>query len=161
MTVRSIELEVRRSRPEDGPPLRWIALSIITAFNLGYDPELLEYGVVRARTLAELVAVRPDGEVVGTITVTRHPSTRGAAWISKFFVDPLHRGEGVGKALLAAAVDVARSSGATFVELMTLVVFRDAIKMYEGHGFRRRPLRRGVQHAARHERRYVLDLEVT
>lgn len=145
---------VRRSLPADAPALRDLALSIVVAYGLPPDPDLLSYGVPRRRILAELAA-EADGELVGTITLGTHPRASEAGWISKFFVDPLHRGRGAGRALLESAVREAHRLGFAWLELQTLAVFKEAIALYESTGWRRRPARRvdGI------ERRYVLDLE--
>jgi putative acetyltransferase len=144
---------VRRSRPSDVQALHDITLAILIAFRLPLDRDLLEYGARGGRTIAELVA-EVDGVPIGTITVARHPTARDGGWISKFFVDPEQRGRGAGKALLEAAVNEARRAGFEWIELMTLTVFRDAIRLYEATGWRPRPARKrdGI------ERRYVLDL---
>ncbi len=146
------EVVVRHTRPEDAAALHAIALSIVTAYNLPHDPDLLEYGRKRRGVIAELVAER-GGEIVGTITLALHPRDRDAGWVSKFFVDPEHRGTGAGRALHRAMLVEAHRAGLAWLELSTLTVFREAIAMYESNGWKQRPFRRGM------ERRYTLDLE--
>jgi GNAT superfamily N-acetyltransferase len=143
---------VRHARSDDARALSAIALSIITAYNLPHDADLLEYGRKRRGLLAELVAER-DGELLGTITLSLHPRDRDAGWVSKFFVDPLHRGGGAGRALHRGLVVEAHRAGLAWLELSTLTVFREAIALYEASGWKLRPFRRGM------ERRYALDLE--
>jgi GNAT superfamily N-acetyltransferase len=143
---------VRRARKEDARALHAIALSIVTAYNLPHDSELLEYGRNRRGVLAELVGERA-GEVLGTITLSVHPRDRDAGWVSKFFVDPIHRGAGAGRALHRALLVEAHRAGLAWLELSTLTVFREAIALYETNGWKLQPFRRGM------ERRYVLPLE--
>ena len=142
-------ITVRRSRPEDAPALHGIALSIVTAYNLPHDENLLRYGKRSPELIAELVAIAEDVPV-GTVTLSLHPRDRDAGWVSKFFVDPLHRGGGVGRALHDELVREAHRAGLGFLELSTLGVFREAIALYESRGWKRRPKLR--------ERRYVLRL---
>lgn len=143
---------VRHSQRVDAAALQAIALSIITAYNLPHDPGLLEYGRRRSGLIAELVAER-GSDIVGTITLSLHPNDRDAGWVSKFFVDPVHRGAGAGRALHRALLVEAHRAGLAWLELSTLTVFREAIALYESNGWKLRPFRRGM------ERRYTLDLE--
>lgn len=143
---------VRHARRADAAALQAIALSIITAYNLPHDPGLLEYGRRRSGLIAELVAER-GGEILGTITLSLHPNDRDAGWVSKFFVDPVHRGAGAGRALHRALLVEAHRAGLSWLELSTLTVFKEAIALYESNGWKLRPFRRGM------ERRYTLDLE--
>lgn len=55
--------------------------------------------------------------------------------ISTFYVQPLHHGKGIGKALLAAALDHARALGAPSVWLTTNAENMPAIGFYLAQGF--------------------------
>jgi GNAT superfamily N-acetyltransferase len=146
------EIVVRRTSSEDARALADIALSIVTAYGLPHDRELLEYGRTRRGLIAELVAER-EGVPVGTISLSIHPRDRDAGWVSKFFVDPLERGTGVGRALHRALIVEAHRAGIAWLELQTLTVFREAVALYQANGWKRRRWARGM------ERRYVLSLE--
>lgn len=143
-------ITVRRSRLEDAPALHGIALSIVTAYNLPHDANLLRYGQRTRDLIVELVALAEE-VAVGTITLSLHPRDRDAGWVSKFFVDPLHRGGGVGRALHDELVREAHRAGLSYLELSTLGVFHEAIALYESRGWKRR--------AKLRERRYVLRLD--
>jgi GNAT superfamily N-acetyltransferase len=147
----SLAVLVRPSRPEDARTLSAIAWSIVTAYGLPRDPELLEYGAPSRMVLAELCAEVED-QPVGTVTLAAHPHDPDAGWVSKFFVDPLTRGRGVGKALHRALLVEAHRAGLLRLELSTLTVFHEAIALYEAHGWKRRRFARGI------ERRYVLQI---
>ncbi|MGZ5971207.1 MAG: GNAT family N-acetyltransferase, partial [Polyangiales bacterium] len=92
--MNEVAVVVRLSRPSDAAALSAIALSIITAYGLAPEPELIAYGRKAQHLTRELVA-ELGSEIAGTITLSRHPHDRKAGWISKFFVDPLARGGGV------------------------------------------------------------------
>lgn len=53
------------------------------------------------------------------------------AWVEDLAVDPAHRSEGIGKALLDAAKDWARERGASHLELDSAEVRADAHRFYE------------------------------
>lgn len=100
----------------------------------------------RAREAVVLVAER-KGVVVGTITL--YPDIHeegmpvrmsdGTAGIRATAVDPAARGHGIGGALVEAAIQRARADGASAVALHTAGCMRDAMRLYERHGFRRMP----------------------
>jgi GNAT superfamily N-acetyltransferase len=80
-----------------------------------------------------LVADR-DGAVVGICTVYLDmESVRFGrrAWVEDLAVHPDHRSAGLGKALLDAAKDWARSRGATHLELDSAETRADAHRFYE------------------------------
>ncbi|MGZ3419791.1 MAG: GNAT family N-acetyltransferase [Polyangiales bacterium] len=146
--MNEVAVVVRLSRPSDAAALSAIALSIITAYGLAPEPELIAYGRKAQHLTRELVA-ELGSEIAGTITLSRHPHDRKAGWISKFFVDPLARGGGVGRVLLDTVIAEAEELGMEWLELSTLKVFHAAIHLYETTGWQRRALpERGM------ERRY-------
>jgi GNAT superfamily N-acetyltransferase len=147
--VNDVAVTIRLSRPSDAAALSAIALSIVTAYGLTPEPELLAYGRKAQHFTRELVA-ELGSEIAGTVTLSRHPHDRKAGWISKFFVDPLARGGGVGRALLETVIAEAEDHGMEWLELSTLKVFHAAIHLYETTGWQRRALPdRGL------ERRYT------
>jgi GNAT superfamily N-acetyltransferase/DNA-binding PadR family transcriptional regulator len=76
-----------------------------------------------------------DGEVAGTCALMRHPG--GHIELCKMAVRPDLRRRGIGAALIAAAIDRARSMGARELYLRTDLELRDAIRLYRRAGFRR------------------------
>jgi GNAT superfamily N-acetyltransferase len=143
MSQPDVQLRPYRIRPlerADAPAVRDFVQVVLLAHGLGEDRELLRYGEPSDDLVAELVA-DIDGAPVGTITVGESRLRRDAAWISKLFVDPLHRGRRIGRALLARAVDEARRAGFERIGLSTLPIFRDALRLYEDTGWVRAPRR--------------------
>ena len=55
-------------------------------------------------------------------------------WVEDLAVDPERRSQGVGSALLAAAIEWARSAGATHLELDSGLARTDAHRFYEREG---------------------------
>jgi ribosomal protein S18 acetylase RimI-like enzyme len=63
---------------------------------------------------------------------------RPDAYIQELYIVPGRRGEGLGRALLDAALDAAREAGAPHVELTTSEDDTEALSLYEGSGFTNR-----------------------
>jgi ribosomal protein S18 acetylase RimI-like enzyme len=60
---------------------------------------------------------------------------RPDAYIQELYVVPGRRGEGLGRALLDAALDAAREAGAPHIELTTSEDDTEALSLYESSGF--------------------------
>ncbi len=92
-------------------------------------------------SIVVLVAER-EGEVVGYtyagVEGTDYMSLRGPAGVLyDIVVDPAHRGQGVGRALLDAALDVLKAKGAPRVVLSTAEGNKTAQRLFARAGFRR------------------------
>jgi RimJ/RimL family protein N-acetyltransferase len=99
---------------------------------------------------AVLVAERSsDGAVVGRLSVARdtHPASAHVADLGLMVAREARR-RGVGRALLAAAVDWARASGVRKLELHVFPWNVPAIQLYEGFGFEREGYRKAHYHRA-------------
>jgi putative acetyltransferase len=93
---------------------------------------------------AVFVAEAEDGTVVGRLSVGRdpHPASTHVADVGLMVAAGARR-QGVGKALLQAAVDWARPAGVRKLELHVFPWNEAAIKLYEGFGFEREGYRKG------------------
>jgi GNAT superfamily N-acetyltransferase len=78
-----------------------------------------------------------DGMAVGSVALS--PRGDGVAWLSKLFVNADYRGRGLGRALLARAVDEARRRGYRRIDLETRTNFLEAVHLYEATGWVRGP----------------------
>lgn len=92
-------------------------------------------------SIVVLVAER-EGEVVGYtyagVEGTDYMSLRGPAGaLYDIVVDPVHRGQGVGRALLDATLDVLEAKGAPRVVLSTAERNEPAQRLFARAGFRR------------------------
>jgi GNAT superfamily N-acetyltransferase len=129
---------VRRARPGDAAPV----LALI--HQLGYSPEPHGYDetfaqVVRHPEAAVFVAVEGP-RVIGYIAVSHRPQIRlggRVGSIDEMVVDTPRRGDGIGTALLDAAIEYSRGIGCKRVELHTRRS-RESFQrgFYAGHGFR-------------------------
>ena len=84
-----------------------------------------------------------DGEIVGRLSIARdqHPASRHVADLG-LMVAMSHRRQGIGTALLEAAVDWARHAGVTKLELHVFPWNTAAIALYEKFGFVREGYRK-------------------
>jgi GNAT superfamily N-acetyltransferase len=82
------------------------------------------------------VALAGD-EVVGSVALRELGD--GAVELKRMYLRPDQRGRGLGKALLAVALDWARANGAAVVRLDTSERMVAARRLYEAHGFKRVP----------------------
>ena len=91
-----------------------------------------------------LVAVDGD-DLLGTVTVATRlgpwasQASEGEAVVRLLAVAPSARGRGVGRSLVHAAVDVARSAGCSLIRLSTQGEMVAAQRLYDRAGFVRVP----------------------
>jgi ribosomal protein S18 acetylase RimI-like enzyme len=110
-----------------------------------YDIQLRDVAR-RAAVSCVLVAIGPDGEVLGGVTYVGGPEDPyseelrdGEAGIRMLAVAPDVHGRGVGRALTSACLDRARAAGRDRLVLHTGPWMPAAIRLYEGMGFVRVP----------------------
>lgn len=84
-----------------------------------------------------LFVARQDGKAIGMGALRRHGD--GAGEVKRMYTRPEARGLGVGKAIVAQIIKLARSEGCRRLVLETGAVeaFAAAWRIYEGHGFQR------------------------
>jgi L-phenylalanine/L-methionine N-acetyltransferase len=92
---------------------------------------------------AVFVAARGDGAIIGRLSLARdaHPASTHVADLG-LMVAKDARGQGVGRALLEAAVEWAQSAGIRKLELHVFPWNEPAIRLYERFGFEREGLRK-------------------
>jgi len=76
-----------------------------------------------------------DGKVVGSVAL--RDLGDGAVELKRMYLRPDQRGRGLGKQLLALALDWAREHGMSAIRLDTSERMETAQRLYEAHGFRR------------------------
>jgi GNAT superfamily N-acetyltransferase len=110
-----------------------------------YDRQLRDVAR-RAETSCVLVAVGPEGELLGGVTYVRGPDdpyseelAEGEAGMRMLAVDPMRHGRGVGRALTQACLDRAREAGRRRLVLHTGAWMPAAIRLYDSMRFVRRP----------------------
>jgi GNAT superfamily N-acetyltransferase len=98
-----------------------------------------DLGRIAGHEAITLLAARGPGGVVGMLTLVTFPLPTGLrARIEDVVVDQDARGQGVGTALVEAAVERARAAGARTVDLTSRAARMAANRLYEELGFQRR-----------------------
>jgi putative acetyltransferase len=84
-----------------------------------------------------LFVARQDGRAIGMGALRRHAD--GIGEVKRMYTRPEARGLGIGKAIVAEIVKLARAEGCRQLVLETGAVpgFSSAWRVYEGHGFQR------------------------
>ncbi len=101
--------------------------------------DLLEAGLFGPRPYAEAVIAEDDGEPIGFALFFHSFSTflaRPGLYLEDLFVLPVHRGQGVGRALLSHLARLAVERGCGRMEWAVLNWNKDAIRFYERLGAR-------------------------
>ena len=157
----SAQFVVRAADPADAEALTRLAEAVSAepeAWLISADGEWRSAGeerrylraVRRYEHAAVLVAERAaDGAIVGRLSVARdtHPASAHVADLGLMVAKDVRR-RGVGRALLAAAVEWAQASGVRKLELHVFPWNEPAIQLYEGFGFEREGYRKGHCHRA-------------
>jgi putative acetyltransferase len=94
-----------------------------------------------------LFAVDGDGHALGTVALLHEGD--GVYELTKMAVDPAARGRGIGRLLIAGALDAWRGLGGRELFLESSSRLRPALALYESVGFRHRPAPRPGSHYAR------------
>lgn len=141
-------MQLRRARPEEYAEIGAITVAAYEPYLRGveddYRQQLLDTAT-RDREAEVWVAASDDGVLLGDVTVCPPGSPwcelarDGEGEFRMLAVAPAARGQGVGTALAALVVDRFRREGARAVVLSSLAEMREAHRIYERLGFRRRP----------------------
>jgi RimJ/RimL family protein N-acetyltransferase len=151
---------VRAATPDDAQALTRLAEEVSAepeAWLISADGEWRSVGderrylkaVRRFPHAAVFVAERADGAIVGRLSVARdtHPASSHVADLGLMVAKDARR-QGVGRALLEAAVEWARAAGVRKLELHVFPWNEPAIALYERFGFEREGFRKGHYHRA-------------
>ncbi|CAH0263288.1 Mycothiol acetyltransferase [Microbacterium sp. Bi98] len=129
----------RRATPHDAARLA----ELLHAFNTEFDTETpgVEVLAERLRTLlggTSTFAVLGGDPAVGLALVTLRPnvwSEGPVALLDEMYVEPAHRGGGVGGAVLRHMVEICRELGVAAIEINVDESDAAAMRFYERHGF--------------------------
>ena len=150
-----MDFVIRRSDPADAEQLTRLAdsvsaepegwlISIAGEWRSAGDERRFLKALRRYPHAAVFVAEREDGTLVGRLSVGRdpHPASAHVADVGLMVALDARR-QGVGTALLQAAVEWAREAGIRKLELHVFPWNDAAISLYEAFGFEREGFRKG------------------
>src|ERR1035437_9228635 len=151
MTEPQTAFLIRPVRPDENGPLgeltvaAYHSLPDVMDHQDSYDIQLRDVAR-RAETSCVLVAVGPEGELLGGVTYVRGPDdpyseelTAGEAGVGVLAGDRSPHSQGIGRALTQACLDRAREAGRERLVLHTGGWMPAAIRLYEKLGFVRKP----------------------
>jgi GNAT superfamily N-acetyltransferase len=136
-------LEIQTGRLADLDPI----LRLLRTQLEDHDVVLTEQALLRAtqgliedHALGRILAARLGGELVGVAVISflwtlEHGGP--AAWLDEVYVLPSRRGQGIGRKLVEAAMQVARDSGCIALDLEVDSGHEAAERLYERMGFTR------------------------
>jgi ribosomal protein S18 acetylase RimI-like enzyme len=135
-------VSVRRGTPDDAAQIG----RLLHAFNTEYDdytpgPEALAERAAAMMAAQEIFVLLagdgPDGIALLTIR-TQIWTGEPDAYLQELYVVPDRRGQGLGRALLEASMELAREQGATHIDLGTSEDDTEALGLYKSAGFTNR-----------------------
>ena len=150
-----MDFEIRHADPSDaeqltrlaeavsGEPEGWL-ISVAGEWRSAGDERRFLKALRRYPHAAVFVAERRDGTLVGRLSIGRdpHPASTHVADVGLMVAAGARR-QGVGTALLRAAVDWARGAGVRKLELHVFPWNDAALALYDSFGFEREGYRKG------------------
>ena len=150
-----MEYRIRHAEPSDADQLTRLAaavsaepegwlISVAGEWRSAGDERRYLKALRRYPHAAVYVAERGDGTLVGRLSIGRdpHPASTHVADVGLMVAADARR-QGVGTAMLQAAVDWARGAGVRKIELHVFPWNDAAIRLYEAFGFEREGFRKG------------------
>jgi ribosomal protein S18 acetylase RimI-like enzyme len=133
---------IRRATPDDAPTVA----RLLHDFNTEYDDftpgvEVLTRNAREMLASGEMVVLLAGDEPVALAELRFRKSVWTAsldAYLEELYVVPGLRGQGIGRALLREAMEVARAEGAAHMDLGTSEADEAARALYESEGFTNR-----------------------
>ena len=150
-----MEYRIRNAEPSDAEQLTRLAaavsaepqgwlISVAGEWRSAGDERRYLKALRRYPHAAVFVAESDDGTIVGRLSIGRdpHPASTHVADVGLMVAADARR-QGVGTAMLEAAIGWAREAGVRKVELHVFPWNEAAIKLYEAFGFEREGFRKG------------------
>lgn len=144
--MKDTEFEIREAEPEEYAAAGEICVLAYAALDgetdLGYFGELRDVAA-RAAAVPVLVAVDPDGTLLGTVTYVPGPGPyaesekENEAGFRMLAVAPWAQGRGIGRSLVEACIARAVDEGRASIAILTRPSMVNAHRLYQSLGFER------------------------
>ena len=133
---------MRRAKTTDGPEIRQLIRKILPAFDPAYsgdggENDLDNLQETYYKKNGTFLVIVFQGNIIATLGL--RPMDDGCAKLRKMYVDPAHRGNGLGELLVNKAVAIAGESCFAKVRLETMTAMASAVKLYHRLGFENIP----------------------
>ena len=128
---------LRAATPFDREPVTAFVFAALRAHGIEPDDSDRDVGELGSHPERDELVAELESRAVGILLMS--PLGANEGWVSKLFVCEAARGQGIGRALLEAAVARARVRGWTALRLRTRTVFTAAMALYERTGWIREP----------------------
>jgi len=129
------------TRLTDATPETTAALAVLIAqlSTTAPAPAQADLAAILASDQTDMLVARDAGAIIGMATlVTIRTATGRRCFIDDVVVLDSHRGQGIGEALIRAAIDLARQHGAAKVDLTSRPEREAANRLYRRIGFAQR-----------------------
>jgi GNAT superfamily N-acetyltransferase len=152
-------VEIRPARPSD----RARAVALLVRQMEEHDLTVARAALARAvgtllarPALGRVLVARLAGRTIGVAVLSfvwtiEHGGA--SSWLDELYVEPAHRGSGIGTALLRAAIAAVVASGARAIDLEVVAGHERAANLYRREGFVRHTRERWVYHPPRRRSR--------
>jgi GNAT superfamily N-acetyltransferase len=136
-------LDIQTAQPSDLAPILQLLHTQLQEHDIVLTGQALQratQGLIEDHKLGRILTARLDGELVGVAVISflwtlEHGGP--AAWLDEVYVEPSRRGDGIGRKLVEAAMQVARDDGCIALDLEVDAGHEAAQRLYERMGFRR------------------------
>ena len=135
--------QLRPATRNDGSPVRDLVFTTLAEYGLSGDPHGTDVDLADLEEFYfkhggrfDVLLETATGRIVGCVGLLPLEEDPSACELRKMYLDRQFRGRGLGKWLLAHALDQARQLGFNRVVLETASVLVEALKLYHGVGFR-------------------------
>ena len=136
-------LEIQTAQPSDVASILQLLHTQLQEHDIVLTDQALQratQGLIEDHKLGRILTARLDGELVGVAVISflwtlEHGGP--AAWLDEVYVEPGRRGDGIGRKLVEAAMQVARDSGCIALDLEVDAGHEAAERLYERMEFRR------------------------